>query len=90
MGLDTVVLLIAVEEEFEIEIRDEDAEKMLTVGDVYHFVLKTLRARGRIGFDARAEPLIWERVRALFVENLGVSPNAVTMDARIIDDLHAD
>jgi len=32
-SLDTVELVMAFEEEFDIEIADEDAEKMATVGD---------------------------------------------------------
>ena len=32
-SLDTVELVMAFEEEFDIEIADEDAEKMTTVGD---------------------------------------------------------
>ena len=90
MGLDTVELVIAIEEEFEIGISDDAAEQMITVGDVYDFVLKALRAEGRIGSDPRDEPIIWERVRAHFVDQLGVNPNDVTMGADIVEGLHAD
>jgi acyl carrier protein len=37
-SLDTVELLMEVEEEFGIEVRDEDAEKMRTVGDVVKYL----------------------------------------------------
>ena len=37
-SLDTVELVMALEEEFETEIPDEDAEKLLTVGDVTKFI----------------------------------------------------
>jgi acyl carrier protein len=37
-SLDTVELVMAFEEEFEIEVPDEDAEKLQTVGDVYKYV----------------------------------------------------
>ena len=37
-SLDTVELIIALEEEFNIEIPDEDAEKMKTVGDVIKYI----------------------------------------------------
>jgi acyl carrier protein len=37
-SLDTVELIMALEEEFSIEIPDEDAEKMTTVGDVIKYV----------------------------------------------------
>lgn len=39
-SLDTVELVMALEEEFGIEISDEDAEKIQTVGDVVKFIDK--------------------------------------------------
>jgi len=37
-SLDTVELVMAFEEEFGIEVPDEDAEKLQTVGDVFKYV----------------------------------------------------
>ena len=37
-SLDTVELVMALEEEFGIEIPDEDAEKMVTVGDAIKYI----------------------------------------------------
>lgn len=37
-SLDTVELVMAFEEEFDIEIPDEDAEKMNTVGDAMQYL----------------------------------------------------
>ena len=37
-SLDTVELVMALEEEFGIEISDEDAEKIQTVGDVQKYI----------------------------------------------------
>ena len=37
-SLDTVELVMALEEEFGIEISDEDAEKIQTVGDVAKYI----------------------------------------------------
>jgi acyl carrier protein len=42
-SLDIVELVMAMEEEFDLEIPDEDAEKLRTVGDVS----KYLRAKGK-------------------------------------------
>lgn len=39
-SLDTVELVMALEEEFSIEIPDEDAEKIATVGDAVGYVQK--------------------------------------------------
>jgi len=37
-SLDTVELIMALEEEFGVEIPDEDAEKMTTVGDAIKYI----------------------------------------------------
>ncbi len=37
-SLDTVELVMALEEEFDVEIPDEDAEKILTVGGAIDFI----------------------------------------------------
>ncbi len=37
-SLDTVELVMALEEEFEIEIPDEEAEKIKTVGEIYDYI----------------------------------------------------
>ncbi len=43
-SLDIVELVMAMEEEFDIEIPDEDAEKLRTVGDVS----KYLQSKGKV------------------------------------------
>jgi acyl carrier protein len=37
-SLDTVELVMALEEDFELEIKDEDAEKIQTVGDAIEYI----------------------------------------------------
>ena len=37
-SLDIVELLMALEEEFDIEIPDEEAEKLITVGDIVEYI----------------------------------------------------
>ena len=37
-SLDTVELIMAFEEEFDVEIRDEDAQKIKTVKDVIEYI----------------------------------------------------
>ena len=44
-SLDTVELVMAFEEEFDIEIPDEDAEKMNTVGEAISYLEEKLAAK---------------------------------------------
>ena len=41
-SLDVVELVMAIEEAFDIEVPDEDAEAMRTVGDVESYIAKRL------------------------------------------------
>ena len=86
MGLDTVELVMAIEEEFEMQISDGEAERLLTVGNIHERVIQTLTERGQ---PVESEQ-IWERVKAVVARQLGVSPDAVTRSARIVEDLKTD
>ena len=44
-SLDTVELVMALEEEFGVEIPDEDAEKITTVGDAIKYVEEKSKAK---------------------------------------------
>lgn len=44
-SLDTVELVMALEEEFGIEIPDEDAEKMTTVGDALKYIEEKVKEK---------------------------------------------
>lgn len=43
-SLDLVEVIMALEQEFDIEIKDEDAEKIKTVGDAVKFMEENLQA----------------------------------------------
>jgi acyl carrier protein len=44
-SLDTVELVMAIEEEFSIEIPDEDAEKIATLGQAIDFIEKAVTSK---------------------------------------------
>lgn len=44
-SLDTVELVMSLEEEFEIEISDENAEKITTVQDAIDFITRALKEK---------------------------------------------
>lgn len=88
MGLETVELVMAVEEEFAIEIPNSEAAKMERVGDMHAFVVRTLRQHDETAVVDADQ--IWTRLRELVVEQLGVRPEEVIPSAHFIRDLRAD
>ena len=49
-SLDTVELVMAFEDEFDITVPDEDAEKLTSVGEVNEYIEKNLEAADRFFF----------------------------------------
>lgn len=86
MGLETVELVMAIEEEFSIEIPDSVTESLATVGEIHAHLLQALRQRGETPDEGR----VWERLKAIIVDQLGVRPAEVIPSARIVQDLGAD
>ena len=88
MGLDSVELLMYVEEEFNIEIDDADVGELLTVGDLHLCVVRKLAAdndsRSGTGLDMEA---VWERLSAILVTRYAVKPARITKRAEIVKDL---
>jgi acyl carrier protein len=86
MGLDTVELIMAIEEEFSIEIPNADAARLGVLGDLSDYIVAALRQRG----ETPDESQVWERLSVLVVAQLGVRPEEVTRSAHVVKDLHAD
>jgi acyl carrier protein len=90
MGLDTVELVMAIEEEFGMKIPNEQAARLETAGDLSSYVQRRLESDRGQPLDAAERVAVWERVKAIVVEQLGVEPERVTQDAHIVLDLGAD
>ena len=86
MGLDTVDLVLAVEEEFGISIPDSDAAKLGLLGDLHDYIVGALRHRE----ESPDENQVWERLTAVVVRQLGVRPSEVRRTAHVVHDLKAD
>lgn len=86
MGLDTVELVMSFEEEFEIDIPDEVAQDLITVGSAVDYICAELVRRGR-----PADPLdIFLRVRKRTVDVANVDPKTITRSTKFVDDLRLD
>ncbi len=87
MGLDTVELVMAVEEHFHIEIPDDEASKIFTVGELHTFIVNALSRAGRTDISNTAA---FDELRDLICNQLGVDPQIVKPEARIVKDFGID
>ena len=87
MGLDTVELVMKVEEMFDLEIPDAIAAKLVTVGQLHAYLVERINHRSNMPVDPAAT---FVRLRDIICRQLRVKPDAVTPDARFVEDLRAD
>ncbi len=86
MGLDSVELVMAVEQAFDIEIPNHSAQNITTVGALHFFVMYTLKQSGR----EQDTDAVFERLRGIICERLSVKPVQVVPAARFVQDLGMD
>jgi acyl carrier protein len=82
MGLDTVELVMEVEQTFAITIDDHDASEILTVGDLYRYVLKELEGEDS---DVCLTAATFYRFRRALMEGLGVDRDRVRTSTPVED-----
>lgn len=87
MGLDSVELLLSVEDHFNIEVPDRVAEKMNTVGDIHAFVVSELN---RLGRSIVSPATVFEELRDIICTQFAVKPGLVEPEAQIVRDLRID
>ena len=87
MGLDSVELVIAIEQHFGIEISDEEAGAMQTPGDVYEYVLEALAKKRNAVTPELAKEVVWKQIVEIVVAQLGVKEEKVTYDSNFVKDL---
>jgi acyl carrier protein len=93
MGLESVEIILSVEEVFDLEIPDEDVEKFETVGDMYLYLLKRLNIPlydTETGTASWQREQVWQKLRDIFVRCLEIKPEKVTLTARLVHDLGID
>ena len=89
MGLDTVELVMAFEEEFGIEISDEVAERILSIGDARDEIVILLNEKTVDA--AKADPeYVLKRVQEITCNHAGVSLAQVGPEKRFVRDLGMD
>jgi len=89
MGLDIYELVLEVEEEFGVKIPNADMQRIESVGDLFDVTVKNLREQQpeRFASSPRCEDEVWERLKALLVDQLALNPEQVVKPARFFDEL---
>ena len=80
MGLDSVELVIAVEEIFEISIEDEDAGMMRTVDDLYEYVIKVLNADSK---ESCLSSIAFYKTRKMIIKYLDITRNNIKPTTKV-------
>lgn len=87
MGLETVEILMQIEEQFEIRIPTQTFYgDLLILGELHKHLVLRLKERGEAVDDSH----VWQRLRALVAAQLGVAEDVVTPQSHLVDDLGAD
>jgi acyl carrier protein len=87
MGLDSVELVMAVEQHFGVSIPDSDASTLVTVGKLHAWVVNELLRLNRPDVEAG---VVFEQLRELVCDQLRIAPERVVPEARFVQDLHMD
>lgn len=87
MGLDVVEIVMSVEEHFGIEIPDDIAGTLTTVGSLHSFVVAEISRQDRHAVDADA---VFAQLREIICDQIGIEPERVVREARFVQDLHID
>lgn len=92
MGMDTVELVMALEEAFQIAIPDEEAEKISTPHHVIDFIMSRLEGEqtSTVGVKRWSREEVASKVREITIEQLAITPDQYHEDARFIEDFGAD
>jgi len=84
MGLQGVEFLMAVEDEFGVTITDQEAQRTVTVMDLYHVILAKLReGQSLIDGEICISSHLFYRLRRALVETCGVRRVDVRPEARL-------
>jgi hypothetical protein len=84
VGLDTVELVIEVEQTFDIVIDDRDAEQITTVGGLYQYVLTRLEGKASPTPTCKSAAVFF-RLRRALCESLGIERERVRLSTAIED-----
>ena len=87
MGLDSIEILVKVEQTFGISIPDREAEKIITVGDFHDAVWRHLEGKYS---DKCKTQLLFYRLRISFFDSFRIARNDIRPDSSVNDIFPAE
>jgi acyl carrier protein len=87
VGLDSVELVMKVEESYGLAIPDDDAENLTTVEKLRDYVVSALKKKGRTDLDPQT---IFYELRTIICRQLALKPEQVRLESRFVQDLYLD
>lgn len=91
MGMDSVYLVLAIEEAFNIEFTNEETRRIFTVGEMYAGVLRKLNESASLaGRKSWTEEQVWAKLKEVILNEAAVTEEQITMNARFAEDLGID
>lgn len=82
MGLDSVEILMKVEKTFDINIPDQETEKIITVNDFHNVIWRHLE--GRFSEKCKSQNLFY-RLRQSFIDTFNITKQDLTLDGSLND-----
>lgn len=80
MGLDSVELILSIEEEFGIEFPDEVLDKITTVGQIYDYLREQLRS---IPSSTCFTQRLFYRLRRAIMQTYSIPRDVITLDMKL-------
>lgn len=90
MGLESVELVMNLEDEFDVVIPDTDAEQVLTVGQCYDLLLRLIRnnPESELAHRPDLEVFVWEKLTQFAAaESICLKAHQITRDTHFFKDL---
>lgn len=86
MGLETVEILMDIEDHFAVCIPDEQASRCVTVGDTCDVVVGLLAAQGRhVAPSMRDE--VFAGIAQVIAKQMAMKPEQITLESRWVGDI---
>jgi len=88
MGLETIEIVLWAEKEFNIEIPDSDASKIITLNDFASYI--ALATSAKHGFKAQSKKAIYEKIKQLLITQYRIPAEFIKHEAKFVTDLGLD